>query len=73
MRVHSQCFSMVGKMMSSPSGTKRTPAWEEWRKGIEAALIRARQQARDEGRAAGVPIVYMQDGRVVEDNSQDDG
>ena len=42
------------------------------RRGIEAALVRARRRALEEGRAAGVPIVYMKDGKMVWDDGADD-
>ncbi|MGI9251890.1 MAG: hypothetical protein ACR2PR_11980 [Pseudohongiellaceae bacterium] len=38
---------------------------------IETALRRAARKAREKGREAGVPVVYMVDGKIVKDNGED--
>ena len=58
--------------MARPMDKARAREHAEWLRGIERALIKARRDALEEGRAKGVPIVYMKDGRIVEDDGRDD-
>lgn len=70
-QAHIQNYEIGGKtMLNSKDHSKAgKDEWERELVGAEAALKRAAKKARERSWSAGVGVIYLKDGKIVEEMS----